>query len=74
MQTPFTAAQTQLAALNRVMYRADAYCLQNSSCPFYGQGKGSVIAVGNLLWNPKLILMPSLGVQKDPSERSLTST
>ncbi|MCJ1401946.1 hypothetical protein MMC11_005163 [Xylographa trunciseda] len=42
--TPYYAAQTQIAALNRVLDRADAFCLNNSSCPFFGQGKGSVIA------------------------------
>ncbi|MCJ1414852.1 hypothetical protein MMC32_001181 [Xylographa parallela] len=40
---PQHEAQTQVDALNRVLYRADAFCLNNSSCPFFGQGKGSVI-------------------------------
>ena len=31
-----------IAATNRLMLRADAYCQNNSSCPFYGLGKGSV--------------------------------
>jgi hypothetical protein len=74
MQTPYYGAQTGIEALNRLMYRADAYCLQNSSCPFYGQGKGSVIAVGIFLQKSKLILIPSLGIQKRTSKRSFTST
>ncbi|MCJ1379735.1 hypothetical protein MMC17_002838 [Xylographa soralifera] len=40
---PQYEAHTQIAALNRVLYRADAFCLNDSSCPFFGQGKGSVI-------------------------------
>lgn len=41
---PDDAALTQIAALNRVLYRADAFCLNNSSCPFHEQGKGAVVA------------------------------
>ncbi|KAK7043406.1 Alpha/Beta hydrolase protein [Favolaschia claudopus] len=33
----------QVAAANRVLQRADAFCLNDTSCPFYGQGNGSVI-------------------------------
>ncbi|KAJ7063524.1 hypothetical protein C8F01DRAFT_1133353 [Mycena amicta] len=33
----------QMAAINRLLYRADAFCLNDTSCPFYGQGKGSVV-------------------------------
>ncbi|KUJ13789.1 uncharacterized protein LY89DRAFT_590287 [Mollisia scopiformis] len=36
-------SQDSVAATNRAMQRADAYCLNNSSCPFYGKGKGSVL-------------------------------
>ncbi|KAE8449055.1 hypothetical protein EG329_008643 [Mollisiaceae sp. DMI_Dod_QoI] len=39
----FQQAQDNIAATNRIMQRVDAYCLNNSSCPFYGKGKGSVL-------------------------------
>ncbi|KAF4628966.1 hypothetical protein G7Y89_g9180 [Cudoniella acicularis] len=35
--------QDQIAGTNRLMQRADAYCLNNASCPFYGKGKGTVL-------------------------------
>ncbi|KAF7304930.1 hypothetical protein MKEN_01207300 [Mycena kentingensis (nom. inval.)] len=34
----------QVAAINRLLERADAFCLQDKACPFYGQGKGAVAA------------------------------
>ncbi|CAK5263891.1 unnamed protein product [Mycena citricolor] len=39
----------QVSALNRLLLRADAYCLADPSCPFHGQGKGSVVAAWNTL-------------------------
>ncbi|KAF4637604.1 hypothetical protein G7Y89_g477 [Cudoniella acicularis] len=36
-------ALDDIEATNRLMQRADAYCLNNASCPFYGKGKGSVL-------------------------------
>ncbi|KAF8209455.1 Alpha/Beta hydrolase protein, partial [Mycena galopus ATCC 62051] len=33
----------QVAAINRLLLRADAFCLEDRSCPFHGQGKGSVV-------------------------------
>ncbi|KAJ7232040.1 alpha/beta hydrolase fold-domain-containing protein [Mycena haematopus] len=33
----------QVAAINRLLLRADAFCLEDTSCPFHGQGKGSVV-------------------------------
>ncbi|KAJ7932817.1 Alpha/Beta hydrolase protein [Mycena leptocephala] len=33
----------QVAAINRLLLRADAFCLEDSTCPFHGQGKGSVV-------------------------------
>ncbi|KAJ7513112.1 Alpha/Beta hydrolase protein [Mycena galericulata] len=33
----------QVAAINRVLLRADAFCLTDPTCPFYGQGNGSVV-------------------------------
>jgi hypothetical protein len=38
----FDQVQDTMAATNRLMLRADAYCQNNSSCPFYNQGKDSV--------------------------------
>jgi len=38
----FDQVQDTMAATNRLMLRADAYCQNNSSCPFHNQGKGSV--------------------------------
>ncbi|KAH0846036.1 alpha/beta-hydrolase [Fonsecaea pedrosoi] len=39
---PAQQAEHEMAAANRVLLRADAYCQNNSSCPFSGAGKGSV--------------------------------
>ncbi|CZR58678.1 uncharacterized protein PAC_08570 [Phialocephala subalpina] len=39
----FQQAQDNIAATNRALQRADAYCMNNSSCPFYGKGKGYVL-------------------------------
>ncbi|OAL39580.1 hypothetical protein AYO20_00977 [Fonsecaea nubica] len=39
---PSQQAENEMAAANRVLLRADAYCQNNSSCPFSGAGKGSV--------------------------------
>ncbi|KAJ6473302.1 Alpha/Beta hydrolase protein [Mycena vulgaris] len=33
----------QVLAANRLLLRADAFCLTDPSCPFYGQGNGSVV-------------------------------
>ncbi|KAF7362815.1 hypothetical protein MVEN_00631300 [Mycena venus] len=33
----------QVAAANRLVQRADAFCLTDPACPFHGQGNGSVI-------------------------------
>ncbi|KAJ6455910.1 hypothetical protein C8R47DRAFT_996593 [Mycena vitilis] len=33
----------QVAAANRLVQRADAFCLADPACPFYGKGKGSVV-------------------------------
>ncbi|OCL11744.1 hypothetical protein AOQ84DRAFT_373710 [Glonium stellatum] len=38
----FQEAQDQIAAANRGLLRADAYCQNNNSCPFKSQGKGSI--------------------------------
>ncbi|KAE9363001.1 hypothetical protein N431DRAFT_550765 [Stipitochalara longipes BDJ] len=38
----FDQTQDTMAATNRLMLRADAYCENNSSCPFHDQGNGSV--------------------------------
>jgi hypothetical protein len=35
----------QAAAANRLLLRADAFCLTDPACPFYGQGNGSVVKV-----------------------------
>ncbi|KAF7350563.1 hypothetical protein MSAN_01616000 [Mycena sanguinolenta] len=34
---------TQMAAVNRLVQRADAFCHTDPTCPFYGKGNGSVI-------------------------------
>ncbi|KAJ7334923.1 Alpha/Beta hydrolase protein [Mycena albidolilacea] len=36
----------QVAAINRLLLRADAFCLEDTACPFHGQGKGSVVKCG----------------------------
>lgn len=33
----------QVAAANRLVQRADAFCLNDPTCPFHGQGNGSVV-------------------------------
>ncbi|KAJ7118768.1 Alpha/Beta hydrolase protein [Mycena epipterygia] len=33
----------QIVAINRLLLRADAFCMTDKACPFYGQGKGSVV-------------------------------
>ncbi|KAF8212623.1 hypothetical protein K438DRAFT_1434799, partial [Mycena galopus ATCC 62051] len=33
----------QVAAVNRLVQRADAFCHTDPTCPFYGQGNGSVV-------------------------------
>ncbi|KAF8134130.1 hypothetical protein K438DRAFT_1997841 [Mycena galopus ATCC 62051] len=32
----------QIVAVNRLLLRSDAFCMTDPTCPFYGQGKGSV--------------------------------
>ncbi|KAJ7292079.1 hypothetical protein C8J57DRAFT_1274576 [Mycena rebaudengoi] len=39
----------QVLAANRLLLRADAFCLTDPTCPFYGQGKGSVVAAWDTL-------------------------
>ncbi|TVY51007.1 putative hydrolase [Lachnellula cervina] len=39
----YDQVQDSVAAMNRVMLRADAYCQNNASCPFHSAGKGSVV-------------------------------
>jgi pimeloyl-ACP methyl ester carboxylesterase len=43
----FDQAQYQVAALNRLLLRADAYCQNDKTCPFKDQGKGSIVRVGS---------------------------
>ncbi|KAF8143126.1 hypothetical protein K438DRAFT_1876739 [Mycena galopus ATCC 62051] len=33
----------QIVAVNRLLLRSDAFCMTDPTCPFYGQGKGSVV-------------------------------
>ncbi|KAF7969925.1 hypothetical protein HWV62_25528 [Athelia sp. TMB] len=35
-------ATYQISAVNRLLLRADAYCLNDTSCPFHGEGKGAI--------------------------------
>ncbi|KAF7976114.1 hypothetical protein HWV62_7549 [Athelia sp. TMB] len=35
-------ATSQISAVNRLLLRADAYCLNDTSCPFHAEGKGSI--------------------------------
>ncbi|KAL6241664.1 hypothetical protein RBB50_011446 [Rhinocladiella similis] len=39
---PGQQAEDEIVAANRVLLRADAYCQNNSSCPFRNAGKGSI--------------------------------
>ena len=42
IQSIFNQSQYDIAAANRALLRADAYCQNNASCPFHNQGKGSI--------------------------------
>ncbi|RDL37041.1 Uncharacterized protein BP5553_04474 [Venustampulla echinocandica] len=47
-------AQDDIAASNRLMLRADAYCQNDPTCPFHTQGQGSVLkAFQKVLSNAK---------------------
>ncbi|KAF8133467.1 hypothetical protein K438DRAFT_1739249 [Mycena galopus ATCC 62051] len=35
----------QMTAINRLLLRSDAFCMTDPTCPFYNQGKGSVVKV-----------------------------
>ncbi|KZP21579.1 alpha/beta-hydrolase [Athelia psychrophila] len=37
-------ATYQMSAVNRLLLRSDAYCLNDTSCPFHAQGKGVIPA------------------------------
>ncbi|KAJ7686265.1 hypothetical protein B0H17DRAFT_1013620 [Mycena rosella] len=39
----------QVAAENRLLLRADAFCLTDPTCPFHGQGNGSVVKAWDTL-------------------------
>ncbi|KAJ7708607.1 hypothetical protein B0H16DRAFT_656201, partial [Mycena metata] len=39
----------QVAAANRLVLRADAFCLTDIKCPFHGQGNGSVVKAWDTL-------------------------
>ncbi|KAJ7463965.1 Alpha/Beta hydrolase protein [Mycena latifolia] len=39
----------QVAAANRLLQRADAFCLTDPTCPFHGQGNGSVVKAWDTL-------------------------
>ena len=34
----------QVAAINRLLLRADAFCIIDPTCPFHAQGKGAVVS------------------------------
>ncbi|KZP19742.1 alpha/beta-hydrolase [Athelia psychrophila] len=35
-------ATYQISAVNRLLLRSDAYCMNDTSCPFHAQGKGAI--------------------------------
>ncbi|KAJ7168306.1 Alpha/Beta hydrolase protein [Mycena crocata] len=39
----------QIVAINRLLLRADAFCMNDPACPFHGQGKGSVVKAWDTL-------------------------
>ncbi|KAJ7602925.1 hypothetical protein B0H17DRAFT_1222657 [Mycena rosella] len=43
----------QVAAANRLLLRADAFCLTDPTCPFHGQGNGSVVKVSFRIVHPR---------------------
>ncbi|KAJ7167109.1 hypothetical protein C8R46DRAFT_1096069, partial [Mycena filopes] len=52
----------QIAAANRLVLRADAFCLTDPTCPFHGQGNGSVVqAWDTLLARATAEPLPALG-------------
>ena len=48
LEDPGQQAEDEIVAANRVLLRADAYCQNNSSCPFRNAGKGSIPEVGTI--------------------------
>jgi hypothetical protein len=38
-------ADLQIKAANRLLLRADAFCMYDPTCPFHAEGKGSVVKV-----------------------------
>lgn len=51
VQSNVNLAAYQINAVNRVLLRSDAYCMNDTSCEFYAQGKGAIPAV-RLLCSP----------------------
>lgn len=49
MQNNTEVITSGIKASNRLLLRADAYCLYDETCPFHSQGKGAVIEVSFLV-------------------------
>ncbi|KAF7295808.1 hypothetical protein HMN09_01123700 [Mycena chlorophos] len=45
---------SQVAAINRLLLRADALCIVDPSCPFHEQGKGGVVSAWSTILNTSL--------------------
>ncbi|KAJ7779885.1 hypothetical protein B0H16DRAFT_1878507, partial [Mycena metata] len=62
---PFQEMVTdQIAAANRLVLRADAFCLADPTCPFHGQGNGSIVKAWDTLLTRAIaapLLAPSCG-------------
>lgn len=49
-----------MQAVNRLLLRADAFCIFDDTCPFHSQGKGSVVKVSSLFIESDFIYMKEL--------------
>ncbi|KAJ6471805.1 hypothetical protein C8R47DRAFT_987998, partial [Mycena vitilis] len=68
----------QVAAANRLVQRADVFCLADPACPFYGKGKSSVVEVCaifvplniNIVFTPQRYRPGRPSSRKPPTRRS----
>lgn len=53
----------QIQAANRILLRADAYCINDTTCPFHSQGKGSILEVSLIFNFYKITLLTIVSIQ-----------
>ncbi|KAF7295890.1 hypothetical protein HMN09_01132700 [Mycena chlorophos] len=57
----------QVAAINRLLLRADAFCIVDTTCPFHAQGKGAIVSAWNALLS-KAIASPLSAAECGPGK------